>query len=282
MVTGTVQVRQGKSTDLSQIREFTQHTFRWGDYLPDAWNHWVVSTRGDLLVAEIDDQIVGTVHVRYLENQEAWLEGVRVRPEFRKCGVASQLIQTAHSLASSKKCRVMRLETGANNLAARRTFEKFGYRREVLYAVHKAETAAGTLDGVRAAKLSDLRACWELWMHSWGNRASKSIVPAPYGWRWWELTRKRLGDDIRAGRVWMTPGALMTVRREDDSWDITLAVGGKRAAVNLLQTARVLAYQDNKPQVFWLAPYVARTRDWAISAGYVLDEDDLLIYACPL
>lgn len=282
MVTGTIKVRQGRSEDLFQIREFTQNTFRWGDYLPDAWNHWVVSTRGDLLVAEIDDQIVGTVHVRYLENREAWLEGVRVRPEFRKGGVATHLIQAAHSLASIKKCRVMRLETGVNNLAARRTFEKLSYHRHVLYGVHKAQAADASMDGVRPAKSSDLRACWETWQHSWCMRAGKSIVPAPYGWRWWELTRKRLSDEIRAGRVWVTPGAFMTVRREDDSWDITLVAGVKRAAVRLLQAARWLANQDNKPQVFWFAPYVARARDWAAAADYQLDEDDLLIYACPL
>src|SRR5436190_2133998 len=83
--------------------------------------------------AELDGKLVGTVHVRYLGHWEGWLEGVRVRTEYRQQGVASALIEASHEYAKKKRCRVMQLETGLMNLAAQRTFEKFAYRQIVRY-----------------------------------------------------------------------------------------------------------------------------------------------------
>lgn len=275
---GEIRIRPGAAEDLAQVQEFTRDTFTWGDYLPKAWNDWVRSKRGELLVAERDTRVLGTIHVRYLEHREAWLEGVRVHHEFRKHGIASILIQAAHARAHAKKCRVIRLETSAQNFAAQRAFEKFDYRVLESYAVFKGTARAGEMQNVRLAKLRDLAACWELWQHSWLKRASKTVVPAVYGWRWWELTRQRLAHDIRNARVWVAPHGFMTLREMDNDFDIILLVGKKRAARALLDAGRVLAQQRGRAEIFWLAPHVARAKMWAADADYTMDEDGMLIY----
>lgn len=282
MATGTIRIRQGKLQDLQQVEEFTQNTFGWGDYLPDVWARWVRTKRGELLVAELDKQVVGTLNVRYMEHHEAWLEGVRVRHAFRQRGVASLLVQAAHDRAARAKCRLIRLETGLRNTAAQHTFEKFGYRRVVRYADFEAKALSGTLDGVRRAKPADLKACWDIWQTSWMRAATRNLVPAPYGWRWWEQTRKRLNDEIGAERAWVADGAFMLLRTNEDDLGITLVAGNKRGAVRLLNAARILAYQANKQKMFWLAPHSAHARQWAAAANLELDDDDLLIYARPL
>ena len=111
----------------------------------------------------IDKQVVGTLNVRFLENKEAWLEAVRVHPNFRQRGVASLLVQAAHEYAKRRKCRTSRLETSLRNTAGRATFEKFGYRRVAWYDTYKVDAQAGSLAGIRPAKVSDLKACWEMW-----------------------------------------------------------------------------------------------------------------------
>lgn len=123
-----------------------------------------------------------------------------------------------------------------------------------------------------------------MWQASWLNRLTDSIVPSPYGWRWWELTRKRLADEIRAKRAWLTDGAFMLVHPEDDDndLDVKLVVGRKRGAVKLLNAARTIAAQDHRERVFWIAPHNALVRKLAAAANFILDDDDLLIYARPL
>lgn len=276
---GSIQIRRGASDDLPQIREFTHNTFSWGDYLPRAWNDWARSKRGALLVAEINHKIVGTIHVRYLEHREAWLEGVRVHQEYRQRGIASALIQTAHADAKKKKCRVIRLETGAHNVAAQHAFKKLGYRRRAAYVVFKGAACAEETNQVRLAQARDLQVCWALWQQSWVRRASKTIVPAVYGWRWWELTRTRLANDIRGKRVWVAPRGFMILREMDRDFDVTLLVGTKRDAVKLLQAGRMLAQQRGREDIYWLAPAVAHSKEWADAAEYTLDDDGLLVYA---
>lgn len=279
VATGTIRIRQGRADDLAGVREFTQNTFRWGDYLPDAWAGWARSRRGDLLVAEIEGKVVGTAHLRYLENKEAWLEGVRVRHEFRQRGIASILLQALEERARANKCAVIRLETGVRNLAARSAFEKHGFKRVVRYAEYEASPRPGELVSVRPAKLADAITCREIWQNSWIRRSTRSVVPAAYGWRWWEFTAKRLAEDIRAKRVWLAKGGFIILRAEDAGLDIRLLVGTKRAALALLDAARGLAQQDHKEKVFWLAPHVGRSGEWASAAGYTPGQDDLLVYA---
>src|SRR5581483_8487915 len=116
--------------------------------------------------AEVKGAVVGTLHVRYLGNAEAWLEGVRVHPGYRRQGAATLLIEEAHRLASARHCRTIRLETGASNHAARRAFERLGYRRVVEYVSYKGDARQETSCSVRPATLRELAACWELWESS--------------------------------------------------------------------------------------------------------------------
>lgn len=282
MTPAKIRIRRGKLADLAQVKTFTSDTFSWGDYLPDAWTNWVRSKRGVLLVAESERSIVGTLHVRYLEHREAWLEGVRVRHDFRQRGIASILIQAAHAYARRARCRVIRLETGVHNIAARRTFEKFGYQCTTRFAGFRGDASAGELNGVRLAVPADVRACWEMWQSSWVKRATQGIVPAVYGWRWWELTQARLLDDIRGARVWIAPRAFISLRELDENLDITLVVGTKRDALKLLSAARVLAHQKKRVSAYWITPHVSFSRVWAEQAIYTLDDESLLIYECKL
>lgn len=282
----TLRIRQATHQDLEQVQEFTKNTFSWGDYLPRVWGRWVDSAHGHLLVAESNGQLVGTVRVCYLGNAEAWLEGVRVRHEFRNRGIASCLVQAAHERAIRKKCRVIRLETFVHNTPAHRVFEKFGYLRLVQYTGLEIKAQRGELNSVRAAKLADAEACWDLWQHSWLKRYTHGIVPADFGWRWWEFTPERLMGAIRGERVWVTPSN-KTVRgfmvtRQDDSFDATVLSGTPRAATTLFEAAKTLAANAEQESVYWLAPDTAPAKKWAAQAGFTPDEEGLLVYACKL
>lgn len=276
-----IHIRCGRQADLTALAAFTQNTFSWGDYIGREWEHWVESKNGELLVAEVNSTFAGTVHVRYLENREAWLEGVRVHPEHRRQNIATTLIETAHAHARKKRCRTMRLETGAHNPRARAMFEKIGYRLRVDYASYQAHAQSGELQNMRRARLRDVPTCLEIWNSSWMKRHSHNVVPSPLGWRWWEVTSTRLCAMARAARVWLTNDArafMVALPRRADSFDIQMLAGEKRAAMKLLDAARIIAQQAGYKELFWMTPNIPRAQQWAKAAGYALDETGMLIY----
>lgn len=277
-----IQIRRGAHADLEQIRQFTRKTFSWGDYLPDVWARWVASKHGDLMVATEGELVVGTARVSFLGNGEAWLEGVRVRDEFRKRGVASCLIRQAHVQAIGQKCRVIRLETGQHNIAARRAFKKFGYHRIVGYASFKGKARAGEPAQVKGASPTELDSCWRLWQHSWLKRASRDIVPAPFGWRWWKMTRARLAQEIRANRVWTASHGFMVLRDQGAEIDISLLVGARGEAKKLLDAARMISARANKKSVSWVVVDSPVAHRFAAQSEFALDDDGLEIYALDL
>jgi len=274
----TIQIRAGRLDDLDALSKFTRKTFRWGDYIVEAWPHWVESARGELLVAELDGALVGTVHVRYVGAREAWLEGVRVHPAFRHQRIATTLIQDAHRRAKQKRCRVMRLETFSYNRRAQRLFEKLGYRCVVQYARYRARAAQELAPTMRAANRADAARCWEIWTTAPHGQRAQSLTRAPFGWLWWEFSLSRLREAIRAQRVWLSADAraFMVLGREE--LHALVLAGTPRGMRELLQGAQGLAKRQKLSRAYWFAPYTARTRALAAQTRFTLDEAGMLIY----
>ncbi len=275
----TIQIRAGRLDDLDALAQFTRKTFHWGDYISEAWPHWVESSHGELLVAELHGALVGTVHVGYLGAREAWLEGVRVHPAFRHQQIATTLIQDAHRRAKQRRCRVMRLETFANNLRAQRLFEKLGYRRAVQYARYRARAIKDDALAMRAAKRADAAHCWEIWTTARRGRRAHPLTRAPFGWLWWEFSLPRLRAALRANKVWLSAdGRAFMVLGRDQELQILALAGTPRGIQELLHGARQLAKRQEMTRAYWFTPYTARARALAAQAHFTLDEAGMLIY----
>ena len=85
-------IRRALTSDISQIIEFTKDTFTWGDYVPRVINEWV--NDGTVYVAAIEDKVVGVVNmVMVREMGTVWLEGIRIRPSYRRMGIGRVLTE---------------------------------------------------------------------------------------------------------------------------------------------------------------------------------------------
>ncbi|MDH3678047.1 MAG: GNAT family N-acetyltransferase [Nitrosopumilus sp.] len=104
-------IREANSSDKSHILKFCKNTFSWGDYIKDVWNYWF--SEGNLLVIERNTPI-GICHAFFSKNQ-VWLEGIRIHPDFRRKGLASQLIKKAESLAIQKQISISHMLIDAQN-----------------------------------------------------------------------------------------------------------------------------------------------------------------------
>ncbi|HJT10298.1 MAG TPA: GNAT family N-acetyltransferase [Candidatus Nitrosotalea sp.] len=97
-------IRSAQQGDKHSVLEFCKDTFSWGDYIADVWDSW--QSKGGLYVSEQDGLVVGVYNVAFFE-KEAWLEGMRVRPQYRKKGLGKKMLAHAESVIQNGTVRLV-------------------------------------------------------------------------------------------------------------------------------------------------------------------------------
>ena len=91
-------IREATALDKNPILKFCKDTFSWGDYVDQVWDFWL--SEGNLLLFEKQFP-VGICHAFYSEDQ-IWIEGIRIDPNFRRQKIASKLVIHAESIGKEK------------------------------------------------------------------------------------------------------------------------------------------------------------------------------------
>lgn len=158
-----LQVRPADSTDRDAVLAFVEP----GDYLADVWEAWLHDARGVLLVGVLAGRPVAVFHVRLLTDDEAWLEGLRVDPAYRRQGIGRVMTSRALGSARALGAQVARLFAELRNDAARALFERFSFSHVADLLRFEAppldEPPTGMLPGtaLRLARADDFERIWE-------------------------------------------------------------------------------------------------------------------------
>jgi len=108
-----VSIRPAEPGDVEDVVGFTRDTwseYEGGDYLPQVFPRWVERDDPErhTLVADADGRTVGTLQVVLLSPYEAWLQGLRVDPEYRGEGVGTRLTHAGFQWAREEGATVAR------------------------------------------------------------------------------------------------------------------------------------------------------------------------------
>ena len=87
----------------------------------------------------MDSQPVGIANIRMLTATEAWLEGMRVDPAFRRHGIAGALHEAQMNEAKHRNAHTVRLITESTNTASLHLIERSSMRRVSAFAPFHAE-----------------------------------------------------------------------------------------------------------------------------------------------
>ena len=234
-----IAVRPARAEDQGAVLAFCQHTFSWGDYIPEVWDAWLADVNGQMFVALLANQPVGVVHVA-LVNGVAWMEGMRVHPDFRRHGIGGTLEIAAHAFAHEKGCRTARLATSVKNTAAQGLLAKLGYRRAAQFVEWETEPARGDFAVARVATEADLPDLLARWNQS-EIHAVCAVVP-DRRWHWIELTPARVREQIARGEARATAhGFALLLAFDESDWNglsLHALVGDEETAFALALAAR--------------------------------------------
>lgn len=132
------EVRSAQPEDKDTVLAFCTHTWDWGDYIDRVWDDWLVDSRGKLFVATTDGQPTGVAHLHMLNATDAWLEGLRVDPNYRQQGIAQALHLAMLEEAIRRGATNVRLLTDSTNTGAIHMMEKLFMQQVGAFAPFRA------------------------------------------------------------------------------------------------------------------------------------------------
>ncbi len=202
---------------------------------------------------ELDGRVVALAKLSHIADDEWWLEGMRVHPNYRRLGV-SRLLQ-AHQLEVAERLGVgvLRFATASHNWPIHRNALRDGFRRVAEFRRYSAEAMPGP-QSLRPLGPGDVEAAWSLVEDSAIRQASGGLYEMD--WRWQELTKERLAAHIAAGQVWgidldghLAALAIVLTDPEEERLAVGYMDGTPEGLRALAWGLRLLAYQQGYPRI---------------------------------
>lgn len=281
-------IRPARADDKAAVLAFCERTFEWGDYVPLVWDDWLEDEQGQLLVATDDDRPVAVAKVTLLAPAEAWLQGLRVHPQYRRHGLAQQMLGYCLDLARQSGATVARLATSSRNKAVQKTTERAGMRRAAAVWILAANALAPTANTPALTPLAP--ADWARVSERILGSASLAAQGGLCGvWDWQELTLARLRVCLERGQVLglvhggiLVATALITEVNEEEKY---LAIGcaeGDEAHIHgLAHALRGYAHSLGLEHLGVCVPSGSQLQLDFLNSGYQPDsesEADIWIY----
>src|SRR6266404_1662987 len=152
-------IRRARRTDKREVLAAVRTIWGGQDRIPDVFDAWVTHRSGPFFVAESAGRVVGMGKLTVVSPTEAWLEGGRVAPRWRRKGIATALIAHRIAYARERGFRVLRFSTASDNTPIHRAARQFGFTRIATLSRYEAPVIKGPLPvrGMRAQASAVLR-----------------------------------------------------------------------------------------------------------------------------
>jgi len=278
-LSGEFSIRAALPEDKETILEFCRHTWEWGDYVPQVWDAWLSDPQGRLLVATIDDQPVAIGQVTLLAPEEAWLQGFRVAPAYRRQGIATELGKHCIKLAIQLGAKVVRYVTLTSNTSARRIGDKLGFRQVATFVSYQAESSKDSPWQLSTARPEDLADVLSFIKGSSIYKSSSGLYCT--GWACHKLTREKLEKHLKSGEVFISNKraqlgalAIVTVTSLEQGMVIGYMDGSPDTIQHLASALRAQSAKRSCLQIEARLPDVPSIHDALTSAGYTPYPDE--------
>lgn len=137
-----LKIRRAQQNDKDEVLKFCVNTFDWGDYIHHVWDSWYSDPNGQLIIAEYESEeytkqlntgrksstIVAVSHVHLCPNRKMiWLEGIRIRSDYRRRHVATELIKKMLEYGIEQGTEESAAIVSANNVRSQLLMQSNGF-----------------------------------------------------------------------------------------------------------------------------------------------------------
>lgn len=282
------ELRPGRPADKAGLAQWTTHTFAWGDYVVDSFDTWLEHPQSCVLVGADDaDQPIAVGRGVMLSPDELWLQGVRVHPEWRRLGVASELGGSLEAWGADRGAKVALLMTEDWNEAARRQVEAVGFRTTATWhrafrpTEHSGRVGMNTpspADPLQRAGAAEVAPAFQAWSQGELNRAARSMMAVSWQWRRLHVADLERAAEHGAFLAGQTGWAIAAPR--NNNLEVGWMQTSRENAAAHLEALLGVAVNDEAAALTIMMPDV----DWLLEAATVVEFEleQLLLFEKPL
>jgi|GEM_PF-1878369 len=245
--------------DKEEILSFASNTWEWGDYIPYIFEEWLDPRNGDFIKAVLDNKIVGISHIGYLSDWEAWLEGLRVHPDYRHMGVGTFLLDATLEILKEKRIKVARNAITSTNIASQNLVKKRTFELAGEFLSFSRETEKVVVEGLRKAKFEDIEKLLNIAQEDAKGNYSLEKVGAYWNWEWQEISYSAIERMIKGALVLvdLEMRGFGVIRKSKDDMEISSLYGDPKVMEEIIKYGLNLGYDSGISTCAIIFP-----RDW--------------------
>jgi GNAT superfamily N-acetyltransferase len=266
--------------DTADAMELTSLIWEGDDYVPGAWVDWLDDHQGMLAVAEYGGGVVALGKLTAIDQNNWWLEGLRVHPDYEGWGVASHLHDYLIDYWTKHGHGLVRLATSSKREAVHHLCKRSGFRKVGEVASYKAAAVPGVEAHFRLINNDEVDQALDFIQGSTLHHLACGLIDV--GWQWVVPSQELLSKVVGEGRAWWwgrgsTRNGLLvarhTERNEESRLRIETLICDLSDLRDCLEDIRSFATEWGVDQVRWMAPIDPSLTPILESSAYQRDRD---------
>ena len=275
--------RPARPSDTADVIELTRTIWEGSDYVPHVWQEWLDDPQGLLAVAEYQGRVLGLVKLSQFSEQDWWMQGMRVHPDYQGHGIASQLHEFLLKFWMERGGGTVRLATSSKRLPVHHLCEKLGFDKigERSFFVAPAIPSTPIPEAFTPLLPGEIQAAIDLTLHSPLLTFSDGLIDL--GWEYVPPRPVYLDNAVQQGKAWWWQehtglvAAWEDWEEEDERWlALQFAACPFESTVACLEDCRRLAGALGYPRLGWMAPLHPLWLPLLEKAGFQNDWDHSL------
>ena len=284
-------IRLVSDSDKDFVLSYTSKTWEWGDYIGYVWDKWINDKNGQFVAIDVGGKAVAVCHMDVIEGNIAWLEGMRVHPDYRNKGFASILTSYCINIAKERGLSYVMLVTSSRNKPAQRVAEKLGFSVMARYTNFKDEGKESVREesSARRATLHEFDLVWSYLSSSCNYSFNNGIIGArSKSWAFTFIDKKILEEEIILGNVIIhgmrqLDGIAILGATVDDELYVRFIDGTPDGLREIVKALRLYRSELNLNGIEGFAPVTSLIINILKSEGFSINEErQLFVYALKL
>lgn len=121
-------LRRARHIDLDRLVEIESKATPGLRYIPNVFDEFIADGIGEFSVAEVEGEVVACGKLTVVPDGSAWLETLRVLPEYQGLGIGKRFYDRFYDIAHLQGVTTMRMYTGVKNAVSKGLAERYSFR----------------------------------------------------------------------------------------------------------------------------------------------------------